>query len=159
MILVLREAGGRGHTSLDDSVDASIQPLEDYIDKRGKELITPVRKNTDKTKTIRMTISRKQKWEEKQLNGRFKRLIKKISLEKTRTWQRKGNLKREIESHLIAVQNNTIRTNNIKAKIDKTQQNSKCWLCGYRDETINHTISECSKLAQQISICPGEWDI
>ena len=28
-----------------------------------------------------------------------------------------------------------------------TQQNSKCRLCGDRDETINHVISECSKLA------------
>ena len=29
------------------------------------------------------------------------------------------------------------------------QQNSKCMLCGDRDETINHKISKCSKLAQQ----------
>ena len=37
----------------------------------------------------------------------------------------------------------------MKARIDKTQQNSKCMLCGDRDETINHIISECSKLAQK----------
>ena len=30
-----------------------------------------------------------------------------------------------------------------------SQQNSKCRLCGDRDETINHIISECSKLAQR----------
>ena len=29
------------------------------------------------------------------------------------------------------------------------QQNSKCRSCGDRDETINHIISECSKLAQK----------
>ena len=29
------------------------------------------------------------------------------------------------------------------------QQNSKCKLCGDRDETINHIICECSKLAQK----------
>ena len=29
------------------------------------------------------------------------------------------------------------------------QQNSKCRLCGDRDETINHIISECSKLAKK----------
>ena len=29
------------------------------------------------------------------------------------------------------------------------QQNSKCRLCDDRDETINHIISECSKLAQK----------
>ena len=49
----------------------------------------------------------------------------------------------------MAAQNSAIRTNHIKARIDKTQQNSKCRLCGDRDETINHIISECSKLVQK----------
>ena len=74
----------------------------------------------------RMTIIRKQKWEGKQLYGRFKRLIKNISLGKTWTWLRKGNLKRDTESLLIAAQDNAVITNHIKARIDKTQQNSKC---------------------------------
>ena len=50
---------------------------------------------------------------------------------------------------MIAVQDNAIRPNHIKARIDKTQQNSKYRLCDDRDETINHIISECSKLAQE----------
>ena len=45
--------------------------------------------------------------------------------------------------------NNTIRTNYIKAKTDKIQQNSRCRQCGDRDKTINHIISECSKLVQR----------
>ena len=57
-------------------------------------------------------------------------------------------IKRETESLLKAAPNNAIRTNHIKARIDKTQQNSKCTLCGDRDETINHIISECSRLTQ-----------
>ena len=61
-------------------------------------------------------------------------------------WLCKGNLKRETESLLMSAQNNVIRTNHIKVRIDKTQQNSKCRLFGDRDETINHIISEYSKL-------------
>ena len=57
--------------------------------------------------------------------------------------------KKKPESLLIAAQHNTIRTNQIKARIDKTQQNSKCRLCSGRDEKINHIISECSKLGWQ----------
>ena len=49
----------------------------------------------------------------------------------------------------MAVQNNAIRTNHIEERIDKTQKNSRCRLCGNRDETINHIISEFSKLAQK----------
>ena len=42
-----------------------------------------------------------------------------------------------------------MRTNLSKARIDKTQQRSKCTLCGDRDETINLIISECNILAQK----------
>ena len=58
-------------------------------------------------------------------------------------------VERETESLLIPVQNNAIRTNQINVRIDKMQQNSKCRLCGDRDEPINHIICECSKLAQK----------
>ena len=62
--------------------------------------------------------------------------------------KKKGNFERETESLLIATQKNTLRTNHRKARIDKTQQKSKFRLCSDRDETINHIISECSKLIQ-----------
>ena len=101
-----------------------------------------------------MTTTRKQKWEGKQLYDRFKRLINNISHQKAWTWLRKGNLKRETDSPLIAAHDNAIRTNHIKARIDKTQQNSKC---GDRDETINHIISECSKLAQKVCKARHHW--
>ena len=133
-----RKEGGRGFTSIEDTADASIQRLEDYIEKHERGLITTIRNDTDDTIDERVTTTRKQKWEGKQLCGRFKRLINNISHPKTWTWLRKGNFKRETESLLIAAQDNAIRTNHIKARIDKTQQNSKCRLCGDRDETINH---------------------
>ena len=118
-LYVSRKEGGRGLASIEDSVDASIQRLEDYIEKHEGGLITTIRNDTDNTMDNRMT-TRKQKWEEKQIYGRFKRLIN-ISDEKTWIWLRKGNLKGETESLLIAAQNNAIRTNHIKARIDKTQ--------------------------------------
>ena len=62
-----------------------------------------------------------------------------------------------MESLLIAAYDNAIRTNHIKARKDKTQQNSKCKLCGDRDETINHIISECSKLAQKEYKARHDW--
>ena len=145
---VPRKEGGRGLAGIEDSVDTSIQ-LEDNIEKHEGGLMTAIRNNTDDTIDNRMTKTRKQKWEDKQLPGRFKRLINYISHDKTWTWLREGYFKRETESLLMAAQNCAIRTNHIKARIDKTQQNSKCRLCGDRDETLNHIISECSKLAQK----------
>ena len=145
-LYVSRKEGRRGLASIKDN--ASIR-LEDYIEKHEGGLITTTRNDTDNTMANRMTITRKQKWEEKQLYGHFKQLINKISHDKTWMWLRKGNLKRKTESFLIATQNNGIRTNHIKARIDMMQQNSKCRLCGDRDKTINYIISKCSKLAQK----------
>ena len=139
-LYVPRKEGGRVLASIEDSVDASIQRLEDCIEKREQGLTTAIRNDTDNTIDDRMTSTGKQKWEEKQLYDRFKRLINNISHKKTWTGLIKGNLKRETESLLIAAQVNAIRTNHNKARIDKTQQNSKCRLCGDRDETINHII-------------------
>ena len=59
--------------------------------------------NTNNRRVIRITINRKQKWEEK-MYGYFKRQTREISHEKTRTWLRKGDLKRETEYLQIAAQ-------------------------------------------------------
>ena len=72
-LYVSRKKGERELASMEDSVDASIQRLEDFIENPGGRLIVATRNNTDNTRTNRMTITRKQKWEEKQLYGRFKR--------------------------------------------------------------------------------------
>ena len=61
-LYVLRKEG-RGLDSMENSVDASIRRLEDYIEKRGGRLITATRNNTDNTRTNGMTITRKQKGE------------------------------------------------------------------------------------------------
>ena len=148
-LYVSRKEGGRGLASIEDTVDASIQLLKDYIEKHERGLITTIIVDTDNTINERMTTTRKQKWEGKQLYGRFKRLINNISHQKTWTWLRQGNIKRETKSLLIAAQDNALRTNHIKARIHKTQQNSKCRLYSDRDETVKHIISECSKLAQK----------
>ena len=60
-LYVLRKEGGRGFSSIQDSVDVSLHRLEDYIQERGGRLITATRNNTDNTRANRTTIIRKQK--------------------------------------------------------------------------------------------------
>ena len=88
-----------------------------------------------------------KKREEKQLYGYFKRQTREIAHELIWFWLRKENLKREIESLFATAQNNAIKINRIKVKIDNMQQNNKYRLCEDRDKTIN-CISECRKLVQ-----------
>ena len=54
---------------LKTSFDASIQRLEDYIEKHEGGLITATRNDPDNTMAHRMTITRKQKWEENNSMG------------------------------------------------------------------------------------------
>ena len=54
---------------------------------------------------------------------------------------------RETERLKVAAQNQGIRTNLVKAKIDKSQKDMLCRLCKKADESLNHVVSGCSKLA------------
>ena len=117
-LYVSRKEGGRGLFSIEDSVDVSIKRLEDYIQKQEGWLITAIRNNTDNTKDKRKTITGNKNGKKNNTLSVLNNL--KISeVEKTWTMLRKGNFKRETESLPIAAQNEAIRTNHIKARIDK----------------------------------------
>ena len=94
-LYVSRKNGGRGLVNFEDSVDPLIQRLEDYIDKLVGNLNTP-------PETIQVTSHSRK------CGCAYER-----------------ETKREIESLLMTAQNNAIRTNHIKAKIDKMPQNSR----------------------------------
>ena len=49
----------------------------------------------------------------------------------------------------MAAQNQSIRTNLLKAKIGKSQGDALCRMCRKVDESIDHIVSGCSKLAQK----------
>ena len=74
----------------------------------------------------------------KKLHGHFFNQIEDVAGEEKWLWLRDGSIKRETESLIMTAQEQAIRKNAIKAKIDKTQAESKCRLCGKVDETVRH---------------------
>ena len=48
-LYVSRKEGGRGLASIEDSVDTSIQQLEDWIEKHERGLITAIRNDMNNT--------------------------------------------------------------------------------------------------------------
>ena len=60
-------------------------------------------------------------------------------------------MKREPESLIVAAQNQSRRTNLVKAKIKKSQKDTLCRLCKKADECMETYImlQGCSKLAQK----------
>ena len=94
--------------------------------------------------------SKKQKrlenWEEKVLHGQYLRQTKEVRSDQCWAWLQNGDLKRETESLIVAAQNESIRTNLIKAKADKSRGHSLCRVCRKVDESIDHIVSGFSKL-------------
>ena len=90
---VLRKEGGRGFVSVEDGVDASIQRLEDFTEKRGGRPITTTRNNFDNTRSNLREKARKQNWREKELYRRFKQLTREdVDVAKMETLREKLNL-------------------------------------------------------------------
>ena len=75
-----RKKEARVLANIEDSVDTSIQRLENFMKNCGGRLITVARNNSDDTRITVTEIARKQKWEEKQIYGRFKRITSDNSL-------------------------------------------------------------------------------
>ena len=63
--------------------------------------------------------------------------------------QKKGCCERTTEALIMAAQEPAIRTNSIKAKIDKTQENSTYGIFGKAEKRVNHMLNKCRKLVQK----------
>ena len=63
-------------------------------------------------------------------------------------WLVQGDLKMQTEATVCAAQDQALRANYTKSKIDKTSANTQCRMCGERGETVQHVILECEKLLQ-----------
>ena len=92
---------------------------------------------------------REEQFKAKALHGQFMKNTEQVRGEGTWKWLKRGNLKKETEGTLMAAQDQAIRTNAIKHRIDKQDVSPLCRLCGEREETMSHVVAECKKLAQK----------
>ena len=95
------------------------------------------------------TEKRVEDWEEKVLHGQYLRQTKEVRSDQCWAWLQNGDLKRETESLIVASQNQSIRTNLVKARIGKSQEDSLCRISRKVYESIDHIVNGCGKLAQK----------
>ena len=69
----VKKRKGRRTTIIEDSGNASIWGLDDYIKKSKDRLITVAGNSSDNIRANRRRRTGKQRWKEKQLDGYFKR--------------------------------------------------------------------------------------
>jgi hypothetical protein len=156
-LYVKRNRGGKGLLQIEQVVHEEECALGEYM-KKAKEdwLIRIVTKEqileTTETKSSyrdRVTQNRMQRWRNKKLHGQFLQQAEQIiDEEESMRWLEDGYLKKETESLLMAAQERALRTRKIMHDIDHRNVDPKCRLCGIKDETVEHLVSACPKLAQ-----------
>ena len=102
-----------------------------------------------KTVKERLRKAREERYYSKPLHSAFFRETEEVRDEDNSwLWVKKGYLKKETEGLIMAAQDQAIRTNWIRHNIDKEDISPLCRLCGEREETVSHIVSECKELAQ-----------
>ena len=160
-LYVDRKEGGRGLISVEDCVRREENALTTYIQKTTDHGIEAARPHMIKERVLmgevvdkdedkeRRNEQRKDGWEKKIMHGQYQQQTKDIK-DPTDSWKwlTQQDLHRETEGLIIAAQDQSLSTNYIKNKIHGQDISPKCRLCGDKDETIDHILNGCPKLAQ-----------
>ena len=154
-----RNHGGRGLISIETCVRSEENNLGLYVSESNELLLKGVmRVGTIKTENLmrKEDFKRnsqnefKNRWHEKRMHGQFAReMAEEIDKELSWKWLVQSDLKVQTEATICAAQEQALRTNYTKNKIDKTSDNPLCRMCGEKMETVQHIICECKKLAQR----------
>ena len=149
-----RREGGRGLMSVEDAINIEERNINVYVCRSQERLLKAAwkRKNVDEIETPkeykgRVKRKRTEDWSGKQLHGQFKRETEDLA-GVSWNWIRTGELKKETEGLIFAAQDQAPRTNAVKARIENQNVSSKCRMFGSHDETVQHILCSCPKLAQ-----------
>ena len=150
-----RSEGGRGMIGVEDCVTIETNSLMSYIKQHAnkkalkavaREQVLKVRREGMDKKSLRE--ERREKYLAKPLHGQFFRGTENRD-ERSWEWLKRGKLKKETELLLFAAQDQALRTNSLKSRIDKQDVSPSCRMCGEREETVGHIVAECKMLAQK----------
>ena len=157
-LYVSRKNGGRGLIECKNSAKSEENGLGWHVKNNIEPLLVAVR--TSRIITHEKTVDpkefkktkeeqRKNEWTAKIMHGQFARDMEDKDKNNTWRWMRKSDLKGCTKALIYCAQEQSIQTNYIKCNIDKTAELPLCRMCGTRNETIYHIVSECGKLAQK----------
>ena len=140
---------------VEDCVTIETNSLMSYIKQHAnekslkavaQEQVLKVRREGMDKKSLRE--ERREKYLAKPLHGQFFRGTENRD-ERSWEWLKRGKLKKETEGLLFAAQDQALRTNSVKSRIDKQDVSPPCRMCGEREEMVGHIVAECKMLAQK----------
>lgn len=153
-----RKQGGRGLKQVEDTIRSEECSLADHykskaragtIDEIAKEQLGNIRE-TKKGYKSRRKKERQERLHAKALHGKwFRETAEVTDHTMSHHWLVAGTLKRETEALIASAQEQALRTNAVKCRIDHTSSDPICRVCKTSDETVDHLVSSCSKMAQR----------
>ena len=147
--------GRRGLIGVEDCVQAEVNSLEKYLSASEEKMLKEVSLSSSLEKKkhgkSKEDIQKKhqEEHESKSLHGQFQKATEKVKGNKSWDWLKKGCLKKETESTIIAAQDQALCTRNMRKTVYGENVYSTCRVCGSADETVAHIVAECQKLAQK----------
>jgi len=157
-LYVPRSKGGRVLLSCKSCIMTEENNLGWYIKHQAEPLLVAVKnsKTINTEDVVSPTVYKETErcrvynsWKNKVMHGQYLRELDGKDCIKSWKWLKDSDLKGCTEALICSAQEQAIRTNNTKFYIDKTSDSPICRMCGARNETVSHIISECSKLAQK----------
>ncbi len=160
-LYVNRCQGGRGLHSIEEAVKREENALTTFVLRsKDPEIISlksffirdkilkgeEIDKEADRSQHEQ---KRQERWTGKVMHGQYYRQMTSVADPSSWNWLTEQDLKKETEGLLIAAQDQALRTNYVKNKIDKVPGSSPlCRLCRSHNETTDHILNGCPKLAQ-----------
>ena len=142
-LYVSRKKGSRGLISCKECVRTEENSVNWYIENSNEEMLANVNnhkimRNDEAVEPVQYKANRKQiakaGWKEKVMHRQFVRELKGVDWDKTWQWLMKGDMKGCTEALICSAQEQALRTNYIKFRIDKTVDPPFCRMFGERGE-------------------------
>ena len=105
--------------------------------------------NKCRTSKVEVHKEHREKYEGKPLHGQFRKATEEVRSKRSWDWLKKGCLKKETESNIMAAQDQALCTRNLRNAVYGENVEPICRVCAAADETASHIVSQCSKLPQK----------
>ena len=141
--------GGRGLLGMEDCVQVEVRSLEKYLTISKEKILKEVSRSkfieNNKYERSKEEVNKKhrEKYEGKPLHGQFRKATEEVRSKRSWDWLKKGYLKKETESTILAVRDQALCTRNLRNAVYRENVESICRVCGAADEAAAHVVSEC----------------
>ena len=125
--------------------------LKTSKEKKSKELSCSrtIEKNKSGRSKEEIHKRYRKNYEIKTLHGQFRKATEDVRGKISWDWLKKGYLKIETESTIVAAQDQALYARNLRNVVYGENVQCICCVCDAANETVTHIVSECSKLAQE----------